>query len=95
MNKLGKRDLYDFLGTPYYMAPEIVSGSPYGQAVDIWSLGILTYFIIEFEFPFQGSTRAELFNNVRKNKMSFEGNKVWTKVSAQCKDFIKQCLNLD
>jgi p21-activated kinase 1 len=45
-------DLDDFIGTPYYMAPEIIDKNKYGSKVDIWSLGILTYFIIDGSYPY-------------------------------------------
>jgi len=32
-----------FIGTPYYLAPELVDSKPYSVAVDIWSLGVLIY----------------------------------------------------
>jgi len=32
-----------FIGTPYYLAPELVDSKPYAVAVDIWSLGVLIY----------------------------------------------------
>lgn len=52
--KQDKKDLDDFVGTPYYIAPEIINNDKYGAKVDIWSLGVLTYFIICGEFPFAG-----------------------------------------
>ena len=30
---------FTIIGTPHYMAPEIIIGKGYGQAVDLWSLG--------------------------------------------------------
>ena len=42
----GKNDLRDCLGTPFYMAPEILNSQFYGCKVDIWSLGVLTYLLI-------------------------------------------------
>eukprot|EP00347_Sterkiella_histriomuscorum_P000337 403376257 len=91
INRKNKRELNEFLGTPYYMAPEIINGVKYGQEVDIWSLGIMAFYLIEFDFPFKGYNKTELFQNVKMNNMNFN-SKVWIKVSAQCKDFIKQCL---
>ena len=43
------------LGTPLYMAPEIVSERMYDNKVDIWALGIMTYCLLNGgEFPFDG-----------------------------------------
>jgi serine/threonine protein kinase len=42
-------------GTQNYMAPEILESVPYGQEVDIWSLGVLLFYLIFGEFPFKGT----------------------------------------
>ena len=61
--------LEDIVGTPYYIAPEILYKKKYGSAVDIWSLGILTYFLIDGDVPFQGDSSDEIFRRIMNDKL--------------------------
>ena len=93
---INQRDqLNDFVGTPYYIAPEVIKQQPYGSSCDIWSLGVLTYFIIEQQFPYLGNSRKELFANVTEGKPPAFKGEVWQQVSQKCKDFILKCLTHD
>ena len=49
------------------MAPEIVSKTEYyGKPVDIWSLGVLLFVLLNGCFPFKGSDNQELFKIIKK-----------------------------
>jgi serine/threonine protein kinase len=48
-------------GTPQYMAPEVHNDNNrrYGKKCDVWSLGIMLFFMLTGQFPFKGSTEEE------------------------------------
>eukprot|EP00397_Hematodinium_sp_SG-2012_P005857 GEMP01005881.1.p1 GENE.GEMP01005881.1~~GEMP01005881.1.p1 ORF type:complete len:747 (+),score=79.74 GEMP01005881.1:20-2260(+) len=51
-------------GTPLYCAPEIFSNSPFDFRVDIWSLGIILFYMIEGALPFMGNNLPEVKGKV-------------------------------
>ncbi len=53
--------LTESLGSPLYMAPEIIRNIPYTTKVDIWSLGILSYILFSGKPPIHGRTKDEIF----------------------------------
>ena len=55
-------------GTPLTMAPEIIEGENYNMKSDIWSLGIIIYFMLNKEYPYNGKTEVSLFNDINSNK---------------------------
>ena len=57
-----------FKGTPYYIAPEIISGYQYNTQVDIWSLGVLLYELITLQLPFNSNILPVLCMNILKGK---------------------------
>eukprot|EP01100_Stratorugosa_tubuloviscum_P008656 TRINITY_DN35_c0_g6_i1.p1 TRINITY_DN35_c0_g6~~TRINITY_DN35_c0_g6_i1.p1 ORF type:complete len:449 (-),score=214.56 TRINITY_DN35_c0_g6_i1:272-1618(-) len=78
------------VGTPYWMAPELIRGHDYGTKVDIWSLGIMVMEMAEGEPPYMEypPLRALFLITTRGIPDLKDGNK-W---SRECKDFIAKCL---
>ena len=55
-----------FCGTADYLAPELLTGLKYGQAVDWWSLGVLMYEMIDGRTPFYDRNKNVMFQKIRK-----------------------------
>ena len=55
-------------GTPLTMAPEILNGDNYNFKSDIWSLGIIIYFMLNKEYPYNGKTEVLLLKEINSNK---------------------------
>lgn len=77
-----KKAEMDVCGSPYYIAPEVLSGK-YGQECDIWSLGVTLYQLITGEMPFDGSGQQEVFRKIKKGNF-----KMPQMLSSNCQDLI-------
>lgn len=53
------------IGTPDYIAPEIITGKPHGKMVDWWSLGVMTYEFLCSVPPFNDETVDQIFENIQ------------------------------
>ncbi len=80
-----------FVGSAYYMAPEILSKKQYTLQCDMWGMGIVTYTLLAGHPPFMAKTEEELANKIRTKKPQFKGKK-WKTVSEKAKSFILKLL---
>ncbi|XP_011155539.2 probable serine/threonine-protein kinase DDB_G0278901 isoform X1 [Solenopsis invicta] len=87
-------EVREILGTPDYVAPEILHYEPITLAADMWSLGVTTYVLLTGFSPFGGETDQETFQNISLGEVDFP-EELFEDVSAQAKDFVAQLLVLD
>ena len=59
------------IGTPEYVAPEVLEGKTYGKAVDWWSVGTLLYEMIAGFPPFYDKNRKVMFSKILSSKLRF------------------------
>jgi calcium/calmodulin-dependent protein kinase I len=78
-------------GTPGYVAPEIISRKGHGLAVDLWSIGVITYVLLCGYQPFYGEDQAQLFKAILEADYVFE-KEYWGEISEDAKDFIRKLL---
>jgi serine/threonine protein kinase len=79
-------------GTPGYMAPEVIARTGHGKPVDMWSIGVLTYFLLCGYTPFDGSRMDEEVKNILAGNYKFEPVQYWFAVSETARDFIRKLL---
>lgn len=77
-------------GTPAYMAPEVFSHS-YNVSCDMWSCGVVTYFILSGALPFDGSCPEEIMSLARVGKYSFDAPE-WKHISIGSQEFVARCM---
>ena len=59
------------LGTPYYIAPEVLLGN-YNEKCDVWSIGVILFILLSGTAPFNGPNDEEIMNAVKKGTYSFK-----------------------
>ncbi|XP_057783496.1 phosphoenolpyruvate carboxylase kinase 1-like [Salvia miltiorrhiza] len=82
------------VGTPYYVAPEVLAGRDYNETVDVWSAGVILYIMLAGIPPFYGESAQEIFEAVLRANLRFP-RKVFSSVSPEAKDLLRRMLCKD
>lgn len=59
------------LGTPGYVAPEVLDASGYDKEVDMWSVGVITYILLCGFPPFYGDSVPKLFEQILQGRYDY------------------------
>ena len=86
-------NLKSILGTPYYLAPEVLEQQGYGYKCDVWSIGVMMYVLLAADFPFKGPSQAETFEKIRMKKLDLEDHEGPYCLSKKGKEFIFKLLD--
>lgn len=89
--RVDSAEVREILGTPEYVAPEILNYEPISTATDMWSIGVLIYVMLTGESPFLGEEKQETYLNVSQVNVDYSQD-VFQGVSDLAVDFIQSLL---
>ncbi|XP_076958440.1 calcium-dependent protein kinase 8-like [Bidens hawaiensis] len=83
----------EIVGSPYYMAPEVLKRN-YGPEVDVWSAGVILYILLCGVPPFLAETEQGVAQAIIRSVVDFKRDP-WPVVSESAKDLVQKMLNPD
>ena len=83
--------MVDGYGTLSYVAPEVLLRTPYNKEVDIWSMGVILYYMLCGHLPFKGNKEAVIAEKIVNDEIEFNDEE-WEVRSKKVKELIASCL---
>ncbi|XP_006496422.1 serine/threonine-protein kinase 17B isoform X1 [Mus musculus] len=84
-------ELREIMGTPEYLAPEILNYDPITTATDMWNIGIIAYMLLTHTSPFVGEDNQETYLNISQVNVDYS-EEMFSSVSQLATDFIQSLL---
>ncbi|KAG8480625.1 hypothetical protein CXB51_025241 [Gossypium anomalum] len=83
----------DVVGSPYYVAPEVLR-KRYGPEADVWSAGVILYILLSGVPPFWAENEQGIFEEVLHGDLDFDSDP-WPSISESAKDLVRKMLIRD
>ena len=83
--------MVDGYGTLSYVAPEVLLRTPYNKEVDIWSMGVILYYMLCGHLPFKGNKEVIIAEKIVNDDLEFNSDE-WEIRSKKVKELISSCL---
>ncbi|KAJ9139937.1 hypothetical protein P3X46_030629 [Hevea brasiliensis] len=87
------QNLHGTVGSPFYIAPDVLTGG-YNQAADVWSAGVILYVLLSGTPPFWGKTKSRIFDAVRAADLRFPSIP-WDWITESAKELVRGMLCTD
>ena len=83
--------MVDGYGTLSYVAPEVLLRTPYNKEVDIWSMGVILFYMLCGHLPFKGNKEVIIAEKIVNDDLEFDEEE-WEVRSKKVRDLITSCL---
>ena len=83
--------MVDGYGTLSYVAPEVLLRTPYNKEVDIWSMGVILYYMLCGHLPFKGNKEVIIAEKIVNDDLEFDEEE-WEVRSKKVRELISSCL---
>ena len=83
--------MVDGYGTLSYVAPEVLLRTPYNKEVDIWSMGVILYYMLCGHLPFKGNKEVVIAEKIVNDDLEFDEDE-WEVRSKKVRELITSCL---